>query len=111
VDAFDLLNRHNVDEVTSVYGSPVFCGTTPTIPGRYKDAATIAIEQGAPSTACPVGPIQAVPGVPQAGTLAPTPGGAAGGALYIPFQPNSSFGLPRTMFNPRQLQFSAKFTF
>ncbi|HSZ19272.1 MAG TPA: TonB-dependent receptor [Candidatus Acidoferrum sp.] len=111
VDAFNLFNRPNVDEVTSVYGSPVFCGTTPTIPSRYKDATTIAIEQGAASTACPVGPIQAVPGVPQAGTLAPTPGGASGGVLFIPFQPNSSFGLPRTMFNARQLQIAAKFTF
>jgi hypothetical protein len=111
VDAFNLFNRPNVDEVTSVYGSPVFCGTTPAIPGRYKDATTIAIEQGAASTACPVGPIQAVPGVPQAGTLAPTPGGASGGALFIPFQPNSSFGLPRTMFNARQLQIAVKFTF
>ena len=27
VDAFNLLNRSNVDEVTSVYGSPVFCGS------------------------------------------------------------------------------------
>ena len=26
VDAFNFLNRSNVDEVTSVYGSPVFCG-------------------------------------------------------------------------------------
>jgi hypothetical protein len=122
VDAFNLFNRPNVDEVTSVYGSPVFCGTTPTIPGRYKDATTIAIEQGAASTACPVGPIQAVPGVPQAGTLAPTPitsslptcnfaPACPAVALYIPFQPNSSFGLPRTMFNARQLQFAMKFTF
>ena len=122
VDAFNLLNRPNVDEVTSVYGSPVFCGTTPTIPGSYKDATTIAIEHGAASTACPVGPIPAVPGVPQAGSLAPTPVTSSlptcnfapacpEGVLYIPFQPNSSFGLPRTMFNARQLQFAAKFTF
>jgi Carboxypeptidase regulatory-like domain/TonB dependent receptor len=110
-DAFNLLNRPNVDEVTSVYGSPVFCGTTPAVPGRYKDATSIAIETGAASTLCPVGPIPAVVGVPQAGSLAPTPGGAAGGALFIPFTPNPSFGLPRTMFNPRQLQLSAKFTF
>jgi outer membrane receptor protein involved in Fe transport len=111
VDAFNLFNRPNVDEVTSVYGSPIFCGTTPTVPGRYKDATTLAIQQGAASTVCPAGPIPIVPGVPQAGSLAPTPGGAAGGALFIPFQPNPSFGLPRTMFNPRQLQLSAKFTF
>ena len=111
VDAFNLFNRPNVDEVTSVYGSPVFCGTTPTVPARYKDATSVAIEHGAASTVCPVGPVQAVPGVPQAGTLAPTPGGASGGALYIPFQPSSSFGLPRTMFNARQLQIAAKFIF
>ena len=121
VDAFNLLNRPNVDEVTSVYGSPVFCGTTPTVPGRYKDATTIAIEQGAASTACPVGPIPAGP-VPQAGTLAPTPVTSSlptcnfapacpAVLLFIPFQPNSSFGLPRTMFNARQLQIAAKFTF
>jgi Carboxypeptidase regulatory-like domain/TonB dependent receptor len=112
VDAFNLFNRPNVDEVTSVYGSPIFCGTTPTVPGRYKDATTIAIEQGALSTVCPAGPILPFPGAPpQAGSLAPTPGGASGGALYIPYQPNSSFGLPRTMFNARQLQIAAKFTF
>jgi len=110
VDAFNLFNRPNVDEVTSVYGSPVFCGTTPTVPGHYEDATSIAIEHGAASTVCPVGPIAAGP-VPQAGTLAPTPGGASGGAIYIPYQPNSSFGLPRTMFNARQLQIAAKFTF
>jgi hypothetical protein len=120
-DAFNLFNRPNVDEVTSVYGSPVFCGTTPAIPGRYKDATSIAIEQGAASTVCPAGPIAAGP-VPQAGTLAPTPVTSnlptcnfaptcPQGLLFIPFQPNPSFGLPRTMFNPRQLQLSAKFTF
>jgi hypothetical protein len=107
LDAFNVLNRPNVDEVTSVYGSPVFCGTTPVIPSRYKDATTIGIEQGTSSMACPVGPIPAGP-VPQAGTLAPTP---AGNVLFIPQLPNPSFGLPRTMFNARQLQFAAKFTF
>lgn len=35
----DVLNRANVDEVTSIYG-PVFCGTTPVIPKHYNDAAT-----------------------------------------------------------------------
>jgi len=106
VDVFNAFNRPNVDEVTSVYGSPVFCGT---IPQRYNDATTIAIQHGSASTACPVGPIQAVPGVPQAGTLAPTP--IPGDSLYIPFAPNNNFGLPRTMFNARQLQFGAKFSF
>jgi hypothetical protein len=117
VDAFNLLNRPNVDEVTSVYGSPVFCGTTPTVPGRYKDATTIAIESGSASMACPAGPIP-VPG----GSLAPTPitsnlptcsfaPACPAVNLFIPSSPNPSFGLPRTMFNPRQLQLSAKFTF
>src|SRR5882672_4762641 len=55
VDAFNVLNRKNVDEVSSVYGSPVFCGTTPVIPLHYKDATSIAIQQQAASTACPGG--------------------------------------------------------
>lgn len=102
-DAFNLLNRPNVDEVTSVYGSPVFCGTTPTIPRHYNDAVTRAIQRQDPSTACPSGGIP-VPG----GSVAPTP---IGTALFIPSNPNPTFGLPRTMFNARQLQFSLKFTF
>jgi outer membrane receptor protein involved in Fe transport len=105
-DAFNLLNRQNVDEITSVYGSPVFCGTTPTIPRHYRDAASLAIEAQAPSTACPAGPIP-VPG----GTLAPTPAGAQAAFLFIPSRPNANFGLPRTMLNPRQFQFTAKFSF
>jgi outer membrane receptor protein involved in Fe transport len=120
VDFFNFLNRANVDEVTSVYGSPVFCGGV--IPRHYKDGTTIAIEQGSLSMACPVGPIQAVPGVPQAGTLAPTPitsslptcnfaPACPASNLYIPYTPNATFGMPRTMFNPRQLQFGLKFTF
>ena len=83
VDAFNLLNRANVNEVTSVYGGGTidFCGAVPT---RYKDAASRAIQAG--TVACPAGN-----------------GGAPG--------PNPLFGTPRTMFNARQLQFSAKFTF
>ncbi len=46
VDAFNALNRGNVDEVTSVYGSPVFCGATPAVPRHYNDALTQSIEQG-----------------------------------------------------------------
>ena len=102
-DAFNLLNRPNVDEVTSVYGSPVFCGTTPTIPQHYNDATTRATQRQDASTACPNGGIP-VPG----GSVAPTP---IGTGLFIPLNPNSNFGLPRTMFNARQLQFSFKFTF
>jgi len=31
--------------------------------------------------------------------------------LFIPNNPNPNFGLPRTMLNPRQFQFAAKFIF
>jgi hypothetical protein len=104
VDAFNVLNRSNVDEVSSVYGSPVFCGTTPTIPLHYNDATSIAIQHLDPSEACPAGSIPAGP----AGTLAPTP---IGTNLFIPTLPNKTFGLPRTMLNPRQFQFGLKFSF
>ncbi len=97
IDAFNALNRPNVDEVTSVYGSPIFCGTTPTIPGHYNDAVSLAIEHQAASTACPGG-----------GAPAVTP---IGTSLFIPPMPNANFGLPRTMLNPRQLQFGMKFSF
>ena len=100
-DAFNVLNRPNVDEVTSVYGSPVFCGNV--IPRRYNDSTTRAIQRGA--VACPVGDGLAIPGV---GSFASTP---IGTSLFIPAQPNPNFGLPRTMLNPRQLQFSVKFMF
>ena len=99
MDAFNLLNRPNVDEVTPVYGSPVFCGGV--IPKNYKDAATVAIFNG--TAACPVGPI-VIPG----GSLAPNP---IGSVSFIPATPNPTFGQPRTMLNPRQLQFAAKLTF
>ncbi len=107
VDAFNALNRKNVDEVTSVYGSPVFCGTTPVIPQHYNDAVSQAIQRQNASTVCPAGPI-AVPG----GTVAPTPIPLGGGsALFIPTKPNPNFGLPRTMLNPRQFQFGLKLSF
>ncbi len=107
VDAFNALNRKNVDEVTSVYGSPVFCGTTPVIPQHYNDAVSQAIQRQDASTVCPAGPI-AVPG----GTVAPTPIPLGGGsALFIPTKPNPNFGLPRTMLNPRQFQFGLKLSF
>jgi hypothetical protein len=104
-DAFNVLNRPNVDEVTSVYGSPVFCGSTPVIPRRYNDSITRAIQQGAPSTACPIGNGPVIPGI---GSFATAP---IGTSLFIPANPNPNFGLPRTMLNPRQLQFSVKFVF
>jgi outer membrane receptor protein involved in Fe transport len=64
VDAFNLLNRTNVDEVNSVYGAADFLGP---IPRQYGDGI------GSPA--------------------------------------NPEFGQPRTMFNPRQLQLSARFSF
>jgi hypothetical protein len=102
-DAFNVLNRPNVDEVTSVYGSPVFCGATPAVPGHYKDAVSRAIQAQSGAAVCPNGGIS-VPG----GSVAPTP---IGTGLFIPTLPNANFGLPRTMLNARQLQFSLRFSF
>ena len=85
MDAFDVFNRQNINEVTSVYGggTPDFCGAVPT---HYNDAASLAIQQG--KVAC----------------------GPDGGLAVAP-APNPLFGTPRTMFTPRQLQASVKFTF
>ena len=55
VDSFNLLNHPNMDELNSIYGSPVFCGATPTIPKHFNDATTRAIQQGAPSASCLAG--------------------------------------------------------
>jgi outer membrane receptor protein involved in Fe transport len=63
VDAFNLFNRVNVDEVFSVYGAPDFVGA---VPRHFGDGN---------------------------------------------FGPSGAVGVPRTTFNPRQLQFAAKFTF
>jgi hypothetical protein len=128
VDAFNLLNRSNVDEVTSVYGSPVFCGgangASPVIPRHYRDATSRLIQAGSGGgITCPNGmagetPIFAGPPAPpgiQVGNLAVTPitpiGPIPGVQLFIPDSPNATFGLPRTMLNPRQFQFAAKFSF
>ena len=81
VDAFNLLNRSNVDEVVSVYGTYNLCNGQQ--PLEYKDAGSQAIQSGQVS-GCP-----------------------AGG----PPNPNPLFGTPRTMFNPRQLQLSMKLSF
>jgi hypothetical protein len=81
VDAFNLLNRQNVDEVVGVYGTYNLCGGGQ--PRSYKDAASQAIQAGQ------------VGGCPAAG----------------PPIPNPLFGTPRTMFNPRQLQLSMKMSF
>src|SRR5262249_26909674 len=80
-DAFNFLNRTNVDEVVGVYGTYNFCAGL--VPTQYKDAASQAIQSGQ------------VGGCPLAG----------------PPIPNPLFGTPRTMFNPRQLQMSAKLSF
>jgi hypothetical protein len=111
VDAFNVLNRANVDQVYSIYGSPVFCGTPAAIPRHYNDAISRAIQAGAASTACPAGPVP-VPG----GSIAFTPIAtdfptSSGASLFIPSNPTSSFGTPQTMLNPRQFQFSAQLKF
>jgi outer membrane receptor protein involved in Fe transport len=80
-DAFNVLNRQNVDEVVGVYGTYNVCGGL--LPRDYNDAASRAIQAGL------------VTGCPLAG----------------PPKPNPLFGSPRTMFAPRQLQFSARFLF
>lgn len=110
-DAFNVLNRPNVDEVTTVYGSPVFCGA---IPKHYNDATTLAIQAQSASVACPNGeagetPVLAFPGGPQVGNNAVTP--IPGDSLFIPNKPSPVFGLPRVMLSPRRLQFSATFNF
>jgi len=95
VDAFNVLNRPNVDEVTSVYGAAVFCGSS-AIPQRYKDAGTVAAQNQAIAFDTGTGP----PTCPL--NLGPVP---------APPVPSASFGSPRTMLNPRQFQFAAKFSF
>jgi outer membrane receptor protein involved in Fe transport len=91
-DAFNLFNRPNVDEVFSVYGSPIFCGAVPT---RYRDAASNAIQSG--QAVCPAFTVPA--GIRQPAQF------------FVPPTPNANFGTPRTMLNPRQLQIAAKFSF
>jgi outer membrane receptor protein involved in Fe transport len=102
VDAFNLLNHPNVDEVSYVYGSPAFCGATPAVPKHYNDATTLAIQQGAASVSCAPQQAAGNPGVWLSDGLVP---------VTIPDSPLSNFGKPRTMVNPRQLQFSLKFSF
>jgi outer membrane receptor protein involved in Fe transport len=91
-DAFNLLNRPNVDEVFSIYGSPIICGA---VPKSYKDAASVAIQRG--QMACPAFRLPA-------GVTPPA-------QFFVPPGPNPNFGTPRTMLNSRQLQFAAKLTF
>jgi outer membrane receptor protein involved in Fe transport len=108
MDIFNIFNRPNVDEVSSVYGSPAFCGANPVIPRHYNDGITRAIEAGTVSCASQI-----------AQTVGPGPLNFPGGAFIaagllpvpVPNTPNPNFGLPRTVLNPRQFQFSAKLTF
>jgi hypothetical protein len=97
VDAFNVLNRPNVDEVSSVYGSPVFCGA---VPQHYNDATTLAIQNG--TVSCAAQQATGNPGAWIAAGLLP---------VTIPDTPNTSFGKPRTAMNPRQFQFALKLTF
>ena len=92
VDAFNVLNRANVDEVTSVYGAAVFCGP---VPGRYNDAATLATQAAANAFDAGSGP-------PTCPSVLPVPS---------PPVPSASFGSPRTVLNPRRFQFGAKISF
>ena len=104
MDAFNILNRQNIDEVSSIYGSPVFCGA---VPKHYNDATTLAIQQQASSVSCASRQAAVnIGGNPVAGWLA-----AGVLPVNIPNSPNATFGTPRTMLNPRQFQFAAKFVF
>ena len=91
VDAFNVFNRANVNEVTSVYGTYNFC--TGAVPHQYKDAGSVGVQKG------------------QSSCYAPGVGGSPVGLVAGPPVPNPGFGGPRTMFNPRQFQFSAKYSF
>jgi outer membrane receptor protein involved in Fe transport len=102
VDAFNAFNRPNVDEVNYIYGSPAFCGATPAVPKHYKDATTLAIQQNATSVSCATQQAAAAPPAWLSLGLLP---------VSVPNSPNATFGEPRTMLNPRQLQFSARFSF
>ncbi|MBZ5523935.1 MAG: hypothetical protein LAP21_16995 [Acidobacteriia bacterium] len=97
MDVFNLLNRANIDEINSVYGSPVFCGA---IPQSFNDATTRAIQNG--SVSCAAQQAALAPGLFLARGLLPVP---------VPPTPNPTFGAPRTVLNPRQIQFSAKYSF
>lgn len=81
-DVFNVLNRPNVDEVYSVYGTYDFCGGL--VPHQYKDAVSLKAQNGSQFGTCPP---------------------------FGPPAPNALFGTPRTTLNPRQFQFAAKFLF
>ena len=84
LDVFNDLNRPNVTDVRSVYGTYNFCdGQMPT---RYKDVASRKIQTD---------PLSFIGTCPAA----------------VPLFPNPGFGAPRVMFNPRQLQLALKYCF
>ena len=91
-DAFNVLNRQNIDEVFSVYGSPIFCGA---VPQRFGDAPSLQAQAG--QAVCPA--------------FTPPPGVTVPATFAVPPVANTNFGTPRTMLNPRQLQFAVKFSF
>jgi hypothetical protein len=91
VDVFNMFNRPNVNEVTSVYGTYNFC--TGPVPVRYKDAGSIAVQTG------------------QSNCWAAGVGGSPDGLTAGPPEPSPIFGAARTMFNPRQFQLSLKYSF
>jgi hypothetical protein len=107
MDVFNVLNRGNVDEVSYVYG-PVFCGSPAVIPKHYNDATSRAIQAGSVSCASQI-----------AATVGTSPFDFPGGAFLeqgmipvsVPDAPNANFGKPRTVFNARQFQFAARFSF
>lgn len=99
MDAFNVLNRQNIDEVNSIYGSPAFCGP---VPRHFHDATTLAIEAQGPSVSCATEQAAGNAGAWLSKGLLP---------VGIPGFPLATFGTPRTMLNPRQFQFSAKFVF
>jgi hypothetical protein len=81
---------------------------------------TRAIQQGSSSVGCPVGNVTNIL-PPFIGSFATTPIANANPndpcfstgftCLFMPAKPNANFGLPRTMLNPRQLQFSVRLAF
>jgi hypothetical protein len=99
MDAFDVLNRQNIDEVNSIYGSPAFCGA---VPQHYHDANTLAIETQSAPVSCATEQAAGNPVAWLSKGLLP---------VSVPNFPNAVFGMPRTMLNPRQFQFAAKFVF
>jgi hypothetical protein len=79
-------------------GTPDFCGGTAPfngpVPRHYNDGPSVAVQRG--QVAC----------LPKSAVI-----GGKTVSMDIAPAPSALFGTPRTMFNPRQLQISMKFTF